>query len=217
VLANILISSEIIRATKLSADNSLSLASTAVIGGDSSNGAGNRLTINNLNANIQQQQQQQPHHKSGAGGVKSSSISTNNSRKQHASVNQENEKLKNNDVLINAFKLKLLQLLEVDQVPSVDAVNISNSQIPEPIMREYNKLLRQQQNAGNHHHANSYSSSSSRFSRDKPFENDGGEAAANEQDDDGENEGATLIENDDQIRFNGSVVQKMMLLPKRSK
>lgn len=115
------------------------------------------------------------------------------------------------EVLIDAFKLKLLKLLDLDEAPSPAQVNISRDQIPEPILKEYEKLLKQQN--GGKGRGGSRGAGFYRRSRDMPSKS----MHHNEPDSflpvqDEENE----LE-EENIRFNGSIVQQLTLLPKKCK
>ena len=115
---------------------------------------------------------------------------------------KELEKLKK-DLLIDGFKTKLLKLLEVDEVPSASTMNINSNPIPEPILREYNRLLKLS-------------------NKEKQLKRRGGVGSESESrylrqmmpD-------ATGIGNDvheyemETARFNGSFVQRLTLLPKK--
>jgi hypothetical protein len=103
------------------------------------------------------------------------------------------------DALIDVFKIKLLELLDLDEAPKPQEIDINKSPVPEPIMREYNKLLRMSQ----YDDLRPYDSPSqktqafySRRHRDKSEKN------SHEFD-----------ANDEHIRFNSSLVQEVTLLP----
>lgn len=159
-----------------------------------------------LQVELLQQQQQ--------GMKKSQSKSQRQAPNSPASVSKsEYDKIKR-EVLIDAFKLKLLKLLDLDEAPSPAQVNISRDQIPEPIIKEYEKLLKQQ-NGGKSGRAGSRGAGFYRRSRDMPSKS----MHHNEADSsplppvqDEENE----IE-EENIRFNGSIVQQLTLLPKKCK
>jgi hypothetical protein len=97
----------------------------------------------------------------------------------------------NKKALIDAFKIKLLKLLDVEAAPSPLEVNITRTPIPEPVIREYNKLVKMSKAESNR----KYFHSLNRGSRDMSLRSH-------------ENE----LE-DESVRFNGSVVQQITLLP----
>jgi len=114
------------------------------------------------------------------------------------------------DALIDVFKLKLLELLDLDEAPSPSDFNINKNPVPEPIMREYNKLLKmsqqQQQQQHHHHQDNNKHASSAMYSRrirDKQVETP--------------NNNNDIDHDHELIRFNSSVVQEVTLLPNRVK
>lgn len=99
------------------------------------------------------------------------------------------------EALIDVFKIKLLELLDLDEAPSPQEFHINKNPVPEPIMREYNKLLKLSQE---NNHELKTSAYFSRRSRDK----------ASEMSHDKE---LNLAE--ELIRFNSSIVQEVTLLP----
>ena len=137
----------------------------------------------------------------------------------------EYEKLKR-EALIEAFKSKLLALLELDEAPSPSQVNITKDQIPEPILKEYERLRSMKQGGGGErtstatsgkqrmsnglaNHQNILSSLNqlqfSRRLREMPTMFGGDDAAAADESD------------EEILRFNGSIVQQLTLLPKKCK
>jgi len=121
-----------------------------------------------------------------------------NTQQQHHVLKNEKNTLEfsdneviNKKALIDAFKMKLLKLLDVEAAPSPLEVNITKNPIPEPVIREYNKLVKMSKAESNRKYFNSLN----RGSRDMSLRSH-------------ENE----LE-DDSVRFNGSVVQQITLLP----
>jgi hypothetical protein len=115
-------------------------------------------------------------------------------------TNKDLEKLKR-DILIEGLKVKLLKLLDVDQVPNISSTgDINANPIPEPILREYNRLVKL---GANKKRAGSVGlNGETRNSRSKSFE---------------ENENELQDEEMEAIRFNGSFVQQLTLLPSKCK
>jgi hypothetical protein len=110
------------------------------------------------------------------------------------------DKLKR-DALIDGFKSKLLKLLEVDEVPSPSKININTNPIPEPILREYNRLVKMSNNEKLRRRGSIGAGGESRNSRHMSSEN------SNEIKD-------YELES---VRFNGSYVEQVTLLPKNCK
>ena len=113
---------------------------------------------------------------------------------------EEIERIKS-ETLIDVFKTKILKLLNVEQVPSPTEINIAHNTIPEPILKEYHRLIRV-----------------SRMDRNKKFNlrnRFGTEARGSRDLESDENELEHEEVFDEAIRFNGSVVQRIMLLPNK--
>jgi hypothetical protein len=166
------------------------------------------------------------HHNSQISGVgvkrvAAASVSTNS-----------HEKIKR-DAFIEAFKHKLLKLLDLDEAPTPDQVNITRDQIPEPILQEYNRLMIAQ-NAKNHNKNNKQTQNADRAVKRISRDMNGVQEAQEHQeagvvrmnDDDGDfNFDVDLFDNvdlnedgvDDTIRFNGSVLEQLTLLSKKCK
>jgi hypothetical protein len=145
----------------------------------------------------------------------SSNVSNHNSQQYAIKIDKhEDEQLKmlkrreeieriKSETLMDVFKTKILKLLNVEQVPSPTEINIAHNSIPEPILKEYHRLIRV-----------------SRMERSKrynlknkfPIETRG---SRDLESDENELEHEEFI--DEAVRFNGSVVQKIMLLPNKSK
>ena len=113
---------------------------------------------------------------------------------------EEIEKIKS-ETLIDVFKTKILKLLNVDQVPSPTEINIAHNSIPEPILKEYHRLIRVSRMERNKKYniRNKYATET-RGSRDL-------------ESDENELEHEDIF--DEAIRFNGSVVQRVMILPNK--
>jgi hypothetical protein len=174
--------------------------------------AGSKLTTHDVDKMIQnqltlQQQQyaQQQQHKAGV----ANSNGKNQQQQRHAK-NNEYEKLKR-DALIDTFKIKLLKLLDIEKAPNAAEVNIKKEQIPEPIMREYERLMKQSEKPPKRASSSGSGNQLGRKSRDmlNPYSND---AQADMEEEQLSNE----LE-EDQVRFNGSMVQQLTLLPKKCK
>jgi hypothetical protein len=133
------------------------------------------------------QQQQHQQRKQAAGGAPKP-------------TNAEYEQLKR-DALIDTFKAKLLKLLEIDEAPNAAEVDISRAHIPEPIMREYEKLMHEKSGS-----ATVKPKGQNRKSRDVLMHQNGVDLEDLNQEDEIE---------EDNIRFNGSVVQQVTLLPRK--
>lgn len=116
---------------------------------------------------------------------------------------EEIERIKS-ETLIDVFKTKILKLLNVDQVPSPTEINIAHNTIPEPILKEYTRLIRVSRMERNKkYNLRNRFNAEARGSRDL----ESGEESDLEQDE----------FFDETVRFNGSVVQQIMLLPKKRK
>ena len=145
----------------------------------------------------------------------SSNLSNHNSQQYAIKIDKhEDEQLKmlkrreeieriKSETLIDVFKTKILKLLNVEQVPSPTEINIAHNSIPEPILKEYHRLIRVSRMERNkRYNLKNKFPTETRGSRD--LESDESEL---EQED--------FV--DEAVRFNGSVVQKIMLLPNKSK
>jgi hypothetical protein len=121
--------------------------------------------------------------------------------KQHHKINKNQEELEKlkNEALIDAFKLKLLKLLEVDIVPNASQFNITKNPVPEPILKEYNRLVRMSQSEKNRKRNSNLRNKLYRGLRDINSD----EVERNRE------------VRDEAVRFNGSVVQQITLLPKK--
>ena len=114
---------------------------------------------------------------------------------------EEIERIKN-EALIDVFKTKILKLLNVDEAPSPSEINIAQNPVPDPILREYNRLIRVSRMEKNKKYHMKNQHVESRGSRDLESE-------------EYESENEQFF--DESVRFNGSVVQQVMLLPKKCK
>jgi hypothetical protein len=121
--------------------------------------------------------------------------------KQHHKINKNQEELEKhkNEALIDVFKLKLLKLLGVDIVPNPSQFNITKNPVPEPILREYNRLVRMSQSEKNRKRNSNLRNKLYRGLRDLNSD----EVERNRE------------VRDEEVRFNGSVVQQITLLPKK--
>lgn len=121
--------------------------------------------------------------------------------KQHHKMNKNQEELEKhkNEALIDVFKLKLLKLLGVDIVPNPSQFNITKNPVPEPILREYNRLVRMSQSEKNRKRNSNLRNKLYRGLRDLNSD----EVERNRE------------VRDEEVRFNGSVVQQITLLPKK--
>jgi hypothetical protein len=147
---------------------------------------------------LQQQQQFQVNQKVASGGK--------SQQQQRQAKANDYEKLKR-DALIDTFKVKLLKLLDIEEAPNAAEVNIKKEQIPEPIMREYERLMKQSEKPPKR--VSNGGAQLGRKSRDmlNPYSKDvdmDEETLSNELE-------------EDQVRFNGSMVQQLTLLPKKCK
>ena len=118
----------------------------------------------------------------------------------HKATEESVENSKIEDALVEAFKLKLLQLLDVDQVPKFVQLNMSRTSIPEPIMREYNRLLKisHSERIRIKESTSEKANSNQRSLRERPH-----------------NGGSPYDLEDETVRFNSSIVQQITLLPKK--
>jgi hypothetical protein len=98
-------------------------------------------------------------------------------------------------------------LLDLEEAPNAAEVNIKKEQIPEPIMREYEKLMKQTEKQQQQPRA--ATKTNQRKSRDLLTNYN-----RNNDVDALEEELANEIE-EDNIRFNGSMVQQLTLLPRK--
>jgi hypothetical protein len=144
--------------------------------------------------NLRQQYRSRPNEKSYNTNLGSNTIHNQNKN------SKDIDKLKR-DALIDGFKAKLLKLLEVDEVPSPSKININTNPIPEPILREYNRLVKMSNNEKLRRRGGISAGGESRNSRHMSSEN------SNEIKD-------YELES---VRFNGSYVEQVTLLPKNCK
>lgn len=153
----------------------------------------NTNTLNNYYNGMQQQQLQQK----AENNMKMRANAMN--AKKILKLDELSNKLKQ-DALIDVFKIKLLELLDLDEAPKLQDIDINKSPVPEPIMREYNKLLRMSQLDDQAYESSSPKTSAffSRRYRDKS-----------------EEKSHEFDANDEHIRFNSSLVQEVTLLPHR--
>lgn len=110
--------------------------------------------------------------------------------------------------MIDAFKMKLLKLLELDKAPEPSEINLNENPIPEPILRELVQIgdaerRRRQRN-------NLSSLPTGDRSRSKRSLDD-----LQYEDDDNDDRHDELENLDETVRLNGSVVQQVTLLPKK--
>lgn len=134
-------------------------------------------------------------------------------------------------VMIDAFKMKLLKLLELDKAPEPNEINLNENPIPEPILRE---LMQLGESRRRRRHQNPSAESSffeSRFRSKRSLSsssdfiddfNDGDDDdqvynvhSDIKQHDSDEEDDENEIESNESVRFNGSVVQQVTLLPKK--
>ena len=128
--------------------------------------------------------------------------SVNLNAKNILKLDELSNKLKQ-DALIDVFKIKLLELLDLDEAPKPQDIDINKSPVPEPIMREYNKLLRMSQYDDQRSDSSSPKNQQAFYSRRY---RDKSEKNAHEFD-----------ANDEHIRFNSSLVQEVTLLPHKGR
>lgn len=130
--------------------------------------------------------------------TKPKSRNTNVNARNSLQFDELSAKLKQ-EALIDVFKIKLLELLDLDEAPSPKDFNININPVPEPIMREYNKLLKLSHDSIQ----NSDSKSPALFSR----------RMRDKSEHDKTSEFDTV---DELIRFNSSIIQDITLLPHKS-
>lgn len=146
---------------------------------------------------------------------------TTTTTKSAAPSNSDQSSASSSSAMIDAFKMKLLKLLELDKAPEPSEINLNENPIPEPILRELVQLSeterrRRQRNTPHHHHSASSRVRSRRSLDDDDDEDDNDdELVKDDSDEDSDEQQNVISEKIDEMRFNGSVVQQVTLLPKK--
>jgi hypothetical protein len=114
----------------------------------------------------------------------------------------EAERLKNLEkkAFVDVFKVKLLELLGIDKVPDPSKLNIGNKPIPEAILNEYKKLVQKSNENNNKRRLHRRDLSSPTITTASTTRHYNEEDTFNTM-----------------VRFNGSVVKRITMLPKKSK